>query len=134
MGEFALRPKAGSPTAAFSGLSFRRSSCNNSWSHHSIGHLYATVPMNAKQKVQEILTLADIELNGPDPWDLQVHDDHFYQRVLSHGSMGLGESYMDGWWDVPQLDEFFCKIHKAELHDKVRTILRGVARGQGQAA
>ncbi|MGC1649934.1 MAG: class I SAM-dependent methyltransferase, partial [Candidatus Sulfotelmatobacter sp.] len=77
--------------------------------------------MNAKQKVQEILALADIELNGPDPWDLQVHDDHFYQRVLSHGSMGLGESYMDGWWDVPQLDEFFCKIHKAELHDKVRT-------------
>jgi len=76
--------------------------------------------MNAKQKVQEILALADIELNGPDPWDLQVHDDHFYQRVLSHGSMGLGESYMDGWWDVPQLDEFFSKVQKAQLHDKVK--------------
>ena len=77
--------------------------------------------MNAKQKVQEILALADIDLNGPNPWDLQVHDERFYQRVLSHGSMGLGESYMDGWWDVPQLDEFFSKIHKANLHNKVRT-------------
>ena len=76
--------------------------------------------MHAKEKVQEILALADIELNGPDPWDLQVHDARFYQRVLSHGSMGLGESYMDGWWDVPQLDEFFSKVQKAQLHDKVR--------------
>ena len=77
--------------------------------------------MNAKEKVQEILALADIELNGPDPWDLQVNDERFYQRVLSHGSMGLGESYMDGWWNVSQLDEFFSKVQKALLHEKVKT-------------
>jgi cyclopropane-fatty-acyl-phospholipid synthase len=86
-----------------------------------IWHLYAAVPMNAKQKVQEILALADVELNGPDPWDLQVHDERFYDRALSHGSIGLGESYMDGWWDVPQLDEFFTRVQKAELNQKVRT-------------
>jgi len=77
--------------------------------------------MNAKQKVREILALAGTELNGPDPWDIQVHDEGFYQRVLSHGSIGLGESYMDGWWDVPQLDEFFCRVQKAMLHEKVGT-------------
>jgi cyclopropane-fatty-acyl-phospholipid synthase len=77
--------------------------------------------MKAKEKVREILALADIELDGPDPWDIQIHDERFYQRVLSHGSMGLGDSYMDGWWDVLQLDEFFCKIQKAGLHDKVKT-------------
>jgi cyclopropane-fatty-acyl-phospholipid synthase len=77
--------------------------------------------MNAKEKVQEILALAGIELNGPHPWDMQVHNEHFYQRVLSHGSLGLGESYMDGWWDVPQVDEFFHRVQKARLHEKVVT-------------
>jgi cyclopropane-fatty-acyl-phospholipid synthase len=77
--------------------------------------------MKAKEKIGEILALADIELNGPDPWDIQIHDDRFYQRALSHGSMGLGDSYMDGWWDVPQVDEFFSKVQKVQLNDKVRT-------------
>ncbi len=76
--------------------------------------------MSAKDKVREILALADVALNGADPWDLRVHDERFYQRVLSYGSMGLGESYMDGWWDAPQLDEFFSKVQKADLHGKVR--------------
>ena len=77
--------------------------------------------MTAKEKVREILALADVELNGPDPWDFQVHDERFYQRALSHGELGLGESYMDGWWDVQQLDEFFSKAQRAQLQDKVRT-------------
>src|SRR5208337_374815 len=76
--------------------------------------------MNAKEEVRKLLTLADIELNGPDPWDIQVHDERFYQRVISHGSLALGESYMDGWWDVEQLDEFFSKVQKARLNEKKR--------------
>jgi len=86
--------------------------------------------MNAKQKVEEILALADIELNGPDPWDLQVHDERFYQRVLSHGSMGLDDSYMDGWWDVPQLDEFFCKVQKGELHVRTFSVVWLAVKGK----
>lgn len=39
-------------------------------------------------------------------------------RVLSEGSMGLGESYMDGWWDCAKLDDFFYRILRAGLHDK----------------
>ena len=76
--------------------------------------------MNAKQRVRDLLSLANITLNGDHPWDLEVHNERFYQRVLSHGSVGLGESYMDSWWDVPQLDEFFFRIQKAELHKKIR--------------
>jgi cyclopropane-fatty-acyl-phospholipid synthase len=78
--------------------------------------------MNAKEKIREILALAGIELNGPDPWDFRVRDERFYQRALSQGSLGLGESYMDGWWDVPQLDDFFCKIQKADLQKKVGSL------------
>ena len=78
--------------------------------------------MTAKEKIRQLLSLADIKVNGPDPWDLQVHDDRFYQRALSHASVGVGESYIDGWWDVPWLDEFFYRIHRADLGKQVRSL------------
>jgi cyclopropane-fatty-acyl-phospholipid synthase len=78
--------------------------------------------MTAREKIRELLALANIRLNGPDPWDLQVHDERFYQRALGHASIGLGESYMDGWWDAPRLDEFFYRIHRADLGKHVRSL------------
>jgi cyclopropane-fatty-acyl-phospholipid synthase len=69
---------------------------------------------------RRLLSLADIEINGARPWDINVHDQRFYRRVLSHGSLGLGESYMDGWWDCASLDEFFSRVVRAQLQGKVR--------------
>jgi cyclopropane-fatty-acyl-phospholipid synthase len=71
-------------------------------------------------KTQEVLSLADVKINGDRPWDIQIHNDRFYQRVVSQGSLALGESYMDCWWDAKALDQFFCKILAAELDKKVR--------------
>ncbi len=68
-----------------------------------------------KDLVKDKLSLAGIHLNGSQPWDIQVHDDRFYQNVLSQGSLGLGESYMQEWIDVAQLDEFFYRILKSPL-------------------
>ncbi|MFH1650072.1 MAG: cyclopropane fatty acyl phospholipid synthase [Candidatus Woesearchaeota archaeon] len=73
------------------------------------------------QKVQELLDLADVKINGKRDHDLQVLDERFYDRVLSEGSMGLGESYMDGWWTAKKLDVFFYKILNAQLDKKVKT-------------
>jgi cyclopropane-fatty-acyl-phospholipid synthase len=70
------------------------------------------------------LESADVEINGRRPWDLQVHNDAVFSRVLSRGSLGLGESYMDGWWDCECLDEFFQKILRAELDAKVTSGIR----------
>ena len=72
-----------------------------------------------KEQVEKLLNLADIKINGDRPWDIQVHHKDFYKRVLSGGSLALGESYMDGWWDCAQLDEFFNKILSANLDEKV---------------
>jgi cyclopropane-fatty-acyl-phospholipid synthase len=58
-------------------------------------------------------------VNGPHRWDIQVHENRFFRRVLSAGSLGLGESYMDGWWDAESLDEFFTRVHSAELWRRV---------------
>ena len=72
-----------------------------------------------KQNVQDILNLADIKLNGDRPWDIKVRNPRFYSRVLAGGSLALGESYMDGWWECDHLDQFFHRILKANLDRRV---------------
>ncbi len=67
----------------------------------------------------KLLNQADITINGSRPWDITVHNPKLYQRILQEGSLGLGESYMDGWWDCKELDVFFTKIFNAELDKKV---------------
>ncbi|NQT49730.1 cyclopropane fatty acyl phospholipid synthase [Candidatus Kuenenbacteria bacterium] len=73
-----------------------------------------------KQKIQQIFDLADVKINGNRPWDIQVENEKLYSRILSGGSLALGESYMDGWWDCKKLDQFFDKILSADLDKKVR--------------
>ena len=68
---------------------------------------------------QRLLERADIRLNGDRPWDLQVHHPLTLDRVLAQGSLGLGDSYVEGWWDCEQLDGFFTRILKAGLDAKV---------------
>ncbi len=56
-----------------------------------------------KERFIQILKEADIQVNGSRPWDIQVHDERIYRRIFLHGTLGLGESYMDGWWDCEDL-------------------------------
>lgn len=58
---------------------------------------------------------ADIHLNGNRPWDIQVHDERFFPKVFSQGSLGLGESYMDGWIESPKLDESIHQLFQSQL-------------------
>ncbi len=74
-----------------------------------------------KEIVQKILDLADIQLNGNRPWDIKIYNPDLYERVLSGGSLALGESYMDGWWDCEALDQFFARILEHQLDNKVKT-------------
>jgi len=70
----------------------------------------------AREKIERLLALADVTLGGERPWDPRVRDERFFGRVLADGSLGLGESYIEGWWDCLRLDEFFHRILRAELH------------------
>lgn len=72
-----------------------------------------------KQQVEELLDLADIRINGDRPWDILVLNKDFFPKVIREGSLGLGEAYMDGWWDAEQLDKFFHKVLSADLHKRV---------------
>jgi len=73
-----------------------------------------------KTMVHNLLSLAGIEVNGKNPWDIQVNDERFYKRVVTEVELGLGESYMDGWWDVEKLDEMIYRIVRADLQNKVK--------------
>lgn len=67
---------------------------------------------------QELLARAGISINGSEPWDIQVTHPDFFKRVLQEGSIGLGESYMDGWWECKALDQFFHRVisHNIQEH------------------
>lgn len=75
---------------------------------------------NMKGAVQALLDKADIHINGSNPWDIKVHDDRLYQRVMSDRSLGLGEAYMDGWWDTPALDQFVFRLLRADIDKSVK--------------
>lgn len=72
------------------------------------------------RRFERLLALADVEIDGKRPWDIQVHHPKLYTRVLTGGSLALGESYMDGWWDCSCPDEFFYRILRAQLDQKVK--------------
>ena len=59
---------------------------------------------------QKLLDEVDVKINGTRPWDIAIKNSKMFRRILFNGSLGLGESYMDGWFDCEQLDVFFEKI------------------------
>ncbi|MDR3385685.1 MAG: cyclopropane fatty acyl phospholipid synthase [Rudaea sp.] len=73
----------------------------------------------AQRRISALLIRAGITLNGRAAFDPQIHNDHFYGRVVTHGSLGLGESYMDGWWDAEDLDGLLFRMLAAHLDEKV---------------
>ena len=81
--------------------------------------------MNKSEKiVRDLLQTADIQANGDRPWDIQVRDDRLYDRILRDASLGLGEAYMDGWWDCLAIDQFIDRVLRADLRAEVEKNLR----------
>lgn len=88
---------------------------------------------SVKPVVEKKLAQADVRLNGTRAWDIRVDNAHFYPRVLTGGSLALGESYMDGWWRCEALDQFFDRILSAGLDQMVRKdtrVMRAVLRAK----
>ncbi len=86
-------------------------------------------PSTERREIERLLKIADVSIDGPRDWDIQVHDEALFARVLRDGSRGFGEAYMDGWWDCTQLDELFHRLLAArldaEMHS-VRMLLAGL--------
>jgi cyclopropane-fatty-acyl-phospholipid synthase len=74
--------------------------------------------MPKKTKVEAILKQAGIKINGSAPYDVQVHDDRFYNSI-SKGDLGIGEAYMNGWWSTKRLDQTMVKIVESDARNKI---------------
>ena len=68
-----------------------------------------------REELEKIIEKSGIVINGGESWDPQIKNLGTYKRILSQGPLGLGESYVDGWWDVKRLDEFFYGLLTANL-------------------
>ncbi|WP_035890507.1 cyclopropane fatty acyl phospholipid synthase [Legionella norrlandica] len=79
---------------------------------------------SAKMFVNNLFQIANVNINGQTPWDIQIYNDQFYYRVLRDADLGLGESYMDGWWDCKRIDLFISKLIKANLESKIKINLK----------
>jgi cyclopropane-fatty-acyl-phospholipid synthase len=77
--------------------------------------------------IERLLQAADVRVNGPDPWDFQVRNERVFGRILAHGSLGLGESYLDEDWECAQLDEFFHRILRSGVQKRAPRNLRLLA-------
>lgn len=81
-----------------------------------------TTTSSAYRLVEDMLARADVRIGGSRPWDIQFHRDDVPNRVLAHGSLGLGEAYMDGAWDVKRPDEFFYRTLRADLGRELKPL------------
>ena len=70
--------------------------------------------------MRTLLSQAGVTVDGSRPFDIQVHNKDFYRRALRDGPLGLGESYMDGWWECAALDQFIDHVLRADLEQSVR--------------
>lgn len=75
----------------------------------------------AQSFLTDLLSKADIRVNGSRPWDIQVRDERLFPRVLAKRNLALGEGYMRGWWECERVDEF---IHRV-LHSGVANRVHG---------
>ena len=68
-----------------------------------------------------LLNEAGITINGSNPWDVQVRNEKLFSRIWREHSLGLGEAYIDGWWDCERTDQFINRL----LHGKIQARIRG---------
>lgn len=69
--------------------------------------------------IRDLLAKAEVVVNGSNPWDIQIHNPNFYNRVLRQATLGFGESYMDGWWDCEAIDVMVAKLLKADIRKEI---------------
>ena len=86
---------------------------------HSVSGVHMGDDDRYRRRAEALLAEADVRVGGDNDWDLEVHDPRFFARVLGQGSLGLGESWMDGWWDTQSLDGLLLRLMQADLDKRI---------------
>jgi cyclopropane-fatty-acyl-phospholipid synthase len=79
------------------------------------------MPPNISERIiSELLEPTGVRINGSQPWDIQIHNRHFFDRILKDVNLGMGESYMERWWDCEAIDEMINRVLLARLDRRLR--------------
>jgi cyclopropane-fatty-acyl-phospholipid synthase len=73
-----------------------------------------------KKALQYLFDQADVKIDGKRPWDIQVNNQNLYPKILAGGSLALGETYMDGWWECEAIDQFIDRLVRLNIDTKVK--------------
>lgn len=79
----------------------------------------ARAPEDSPAVLRELADEAGITINGDAPWDIQVRDARLYHRILTKGSLGFGEAYVDGMWECERLDQLFDRLLRIDAEEKL---------------
>jgi cyclopropane-fatty-acyl-phospholipid synthase len=77
-------------------------------------------PKRARDVCTELLATAGITVDGPEPWDVTIHDERVWSRVLRDGTLGAGEAYVEGWWESRALDQTIHRLQAIKAVDALR--------------
>ncbi|MBB3182812.1 cyclopropane-fatty-acyl-phospholipid synthase [Halomonas fontilapidosi] len=75
----------------------------------------------ARRVIEQLLAGSGVTINGDAPHDIRVLHPDFFSRVLHQGTLGLGEAYMDGWWECDSIDELATRLLLNGLGDHARS-------------
>lgn len=78
----------------------------------------------ARQFGSELLERAGVPLDSEEPCSLRVHDERFWDRVISQRQLGFGEAYIDGWWDCDRIDEMLTRVLTSGIVSDIRPGLK----------
>ncbi len=77
-------------------------------------------PKRARDVCVELLAAGGITVDGPEPWDVTIHDERVWSRILRDGTLGAGEAYVEGWWDSRALDQTIHRLQRIKAVDVLR--------------
>ncbi len=73
----------------------------------------------AEHLVRSWLEQADIAIGGDRPWDIQINDPRLFRHAVLRGSLGVGEAWMDRWFDCVALDQMYERLFNASIGGRV---------------
>lgn len=62
-------------------------------------------PNRLARRIASTLASDGVEVDGTAPHDIRVHDPRFFAAVAARGSLGLGESHREAWWECERLPD-----------------------------
>lgn len=77
-------------------------------------------PRRARDVCIELLASGGITVDGSEPWDVTIHDERLWSRLLRDGTLGAGEAYVEGWWDSRALDQTIHRLQRIKVVDALR--------------